>query len=135
MTSATVTAVLDRIVDESIAVLLLETEAGDEGEDNDEHGNDVDGIEYETLDGEDTEADSGGATEADDGEDATKRRQLELDLESLPEDGRHEGAVFEIVLEDGAVREMRYRPDEEADRRDRLQDRFDRLSDRLPDRD
>ncbi|UTF53622.1 DUF3006 family protein [Natronosalvus rutilus] len=113
MTTSTVTAVLDRIIDDSVAVVLLESEseAGDEGEgeyvdDDDEHG-----------------------------EDEIKRRQLELDLESLPEDGRHEGAVFEVVLGDGAVREMRYRPDEEADRRDRLRDRFDRLSDRLPDRD
>ncbi|WP_312909513.1 DUF3006 family protein [Natronosalvus caseinilyticus] len=133
MTTSTVTAVLDRIVDDSAAVVLLETAI--DGED-DEAGNDE---ANENSSGKEDEIDSGetGDGEADeaDTEDPVERQQLELDLESLPEDGRHEGAVFEVVLEDGAVREMRYRPDEEADRRDRLQDRFNRLSDRLPDRD
>lgn len=88
--SDTATAVLDRIVDGTTAVLLLE-----------EEGAVVD--------------------------------EYTLDVERLPDDGRHEGAVFTVTLEDETLREMEYRPDDERDRKASAQDRFDRLSERLPD--
>ena len=73
-----------------------------------------------------------------------------LDVESLPEDGRHEGAVFEVELADeaepeaeteaeernetgGDLLDATYRPSVEVDRRRRMADRFDRLSERLSD--
>ncbi|QSW99727.1 DUF3006 family protein [Haloterrigena alkaliphila] len=70
-----------------------------------------------------------------------------LDVDRLPEDGRHEGAVFDLELEDEGedgdeegdakesdpIRELTYRPSAERERRDDAQDRFDRLSERLPD--
>ena len=56
-----------------------------------------------------------------------------LDIERLPDDGRHEGAVFDVDLEDGTVLEMRYRPEAERTRRESTQERFDRLSERLSD--
>jgi len=57
--------------------------------------------------------------------------QCDLPADDLPEDGRHEGAVFEATVEDGTVTELQYRPGTEADRREAAQDRFDRLSKRL----
>jgi len=54
-----------------------------------------------------------------------------LDIDRVPEDGRHEGAVFDVELEDGTLREMRYRPEAERTRRESTQERFDRLSERL----
>ncbi|WP_440770221.1 DUF3006 family protein [Natronorubrum sp. DTA28] len=54
-------------------------------------------------------------------------------VESLPEDGRHEGAVFDIEFEDDELRELTYRPSVERERRESAQERFDRLSERLPD--
>ncbi|MFC4543326.1 DUF3006 domain-containing protein [Halosolutus amylolyticus] len=86
------TATLDRIVDETTAVLLLE----DEGSVVDERT---------------------------------------VDVERLPLDGRHDGAVFDVELADGSLRAVTHRPDAERDRRERLQDRFDRLSERPPDDD
>lgn len=82
------TATLDRIVDGTTAVLLLEAE-----------GTVVD--------------------------------ELTVDVERLPIEGRHEGAVFDVELEDGRIREATYRAAEERDRRERTQERFDRLSERL----
>ncbi|MBZ6496081.1 DUF3006 family protein [Natrinema longum] len=58
-----------------------------------------------------------------------------LALERLPEDGRHEGAVFETVTDAGTVRETTYRADIERERRESTRERFDRLSERLSDRD
>ena len=60
--------------------------------------------------------------------------QFDLAVEAIPEGGRHEGAVFDVVLEDGDVGDLDYRPDEERERRDAAQAKFDRLSERLPDR-
>ena len=82
-----------------------------------------------------------------------------LDVDRLPEDSRHEGAVFDLELEDEGedgdeerdvdqeevrdeeevgdeddpFRELTYRPSAERERRNDTQDRFDRLSERLPD--
>ncbi|WP_255169105.1 DUF3006 family protein [Natrononativus amylolyticus] len=52
-----------------------------------------------------------------------------VEVTALPEEGRHEGAVFDVDIEDGL--EATYRPDEERERRERAQERFDRLSRRL----
>ncbi|WP_247002138.1 DUF3006 domain-containing protein [Halosolutus gelatinilyticus] len=60
---------------------------------------------------------------------------LAVSVAALPEAGRHEGAVFAVSIEDGVLRELTYRPDEERGRRERAQERFDRLSRRLPDED
>lgn len=65
----------------------------------------------------------------DDGEVVDERT---LDVADLPADGRHEGAVFEVVLEDEGL-EATYRADEERARRERARKRFDRLSERLSD--
>ncbi|ELY40324.1 DUF3006 family protein [Natronorubrum tibetense] len=54
-------------------------------------------------------------------------------VESLPEDGQHEGAVFDVEFEDDELRELTYRPSVERERRESAQERFDRLSERLPD--
>ncbi|ELY47275.1 DUF3006 domain-containing protein [Natronorubrum sulfidifaciens] len=82
------TAVLDRIVDGTTAVLLCEA-------------------------------------------DGTVVDERTLPVERLPEEGRHEGAVFELELEDETVRTVTYRPAETADRRAAMQERFDRLANRL----
>lgn len=84
------TCVVDRIVDGSTAVLLLERD-----------GDVVD--------------------------------QLDVDAETLPEDGRHEGAAFDADVSDGSVVALEYRPERERERRERVQDTFDRLSERLGD--
>ncbi|MDF9746827.1 DUF3006 family protein [Natrinema salsiterrestre] len=55
-----------------------------------------------------------------------------VDVETLPEDGRHEGAVFEVIVEEGALLEASYRGAAERERRESAQERFDRLSERLP---
>ncbi|WP_340101171.1 DUF3006 domain-containing protein [Salinibaculum salinum] len=60
--------------------------------------------------------------------------QFDIGVELVPPDGQHEGAVFEITVDDDRV-EMRYQPEIEADRREAAQDRFDRLSKRLGDED
>ena len=56
-----------------------------------------------------------------------------LDVERLPEDGRHEGAVFDVELADDRLEAVTHRPSVERDRRTDAQDRFDRLSERLSD--
>lgn len=58
-----------------------------------------------------------------------------LGVESLPEEGRHEGAVFDVELEADELRGMTYRPSEERERRRDARERFDRLSERLSDSD
>lgn len=57
--------------------------------------------------------------------------ELAVDVERVPEDGRREGGVFELVVVDGELLEATYRPKETDDRRRVAQDRFDRLSERL----
>lgn len=61
--------------------------------------------------------------------------ELAVDVKRLPPDGRHDGAVFDVELEDGSLREATYRPHAERDRRERARERFDRLSERLSDDD
>lgn len=57
--------------------------------------------------------------------------QLNVGVETLPADGQHEGALFEIRVSDGTLVDLEYQPEREQNRRDRLQDKFDRLSNRL----
>lgn len=59
--------------------------------------------------------------------------QLDLPLADFPDAGQHEGAVFEIVLDDGEPSDLTYRPETERRRRDEVQDRLDRLSEPLGD--
>ncbi|WP_137288791.1 DUF3006 domain-containing protein [Natronorubrum halophilum] len=54
-----------------------------------------------------------------------------LAVEELPEEGRHGGAVFDVELENGALRGVTYRPSVTEERHRSAQDRFDRLSRRL----
>lgn len=120
--SRTVTAVVDRIVDGRTAVLLVETEHESESENANESESGSEENEGKPLERRDE-------TDADRPID-----QLDVDVEALPEDGRHEGAVFDVELENGGLVDATYRPEETRDRRERAQDRFDRLSERLPNR-
>jgi len=88
-TTRTYTAVVDRVVDGTTAVLLLER-------------------------------------------DDTTVEQLDVPAESLPESGRHEGAVFEVDVT-LSVDEYRHRSETETERRHAAQERLDRLSKRLDD--
>ena len=57
--------------------------------------------------------------------------QLHEPVKTLPADAQHEGAVFDVQVEDGEVVDLAYRPGEGRERRERAQERFDRLSKRL----
>ena len=59
--------------------------------------------------------------------------ELTVDVDRVPEDGRHDGAVFDVVVADGELLEASYRPEETDARRKAAQERFDRLSRRLGD--
>jgi hypothetical protein len=50
----------------------------------------------------------------------------------LPPDGRHQDAVLTVVVDDGALVDAEYRPEETTERRKKAQSRFDRLSRRPP---
>lgn len=52
--------------------------------------------------------------------------------ERLPESGRHQDAVFDVVFEDGDPVDFDYRPETTEERREGAQSRFDRLSRRAP---
>lgn len=66
-----------------------------------------------------------------DGEDSPDG--LEIDVDNIPDDAAHEGAVLAVTMSEEGVETIERRPDEEEDRRERAQDRFDRLSKRLGD--
>lgn len=57
------------------------------------------------------------------------------DLDRLPDDGRHEGAILFVSVDDGDLVTIEYDGETEQRRRERLQDRFDSLSERPPSRD
>ncbi|PGF14335.1 DUF3006 domain-containing protein [Natrinema sp. CBA1119] len=57
--------------------------------------------------------------------------QLDVDIETLPEEGQHEGALFTVRLEGGGLADLEYQPEREQKRRARLEAKFDRLSKRL----
>lgn len=56
-----------------------------------------------------------------------------IDVERVPEAGRHEGAVFRATVEDDTLADLTYRPDETTSRKQNAQDRLDRLSRPLSD--
>lgn len=56
-----------------------------------------------------------------------------VDVETLPEDGRHEGAVFDVTVDEDTLLEASYREAAERERRESARERFDRLSERLSD--
>ncbi|MCL9815715.1 DUF3006 domain-containing protein [Natronocalculus amylovorans] len=87
MTTHVYTGVVDRIVDDTTAVILLERNG-------------------------------------------TTIEQLDVPKETLPTDGQHEGAVFEITVR-FAIESMEYLPETEVDRKQAAQDRLDGLSKRL----
>lgn len=60
--------------------------------------------------------------------------ELVVTVDAVPEDGRHEGAVFEVTVDEGTLLDADYREDEERERRESTRERFDRLSERLSDR-
>jgi hypothetical protein len=55
-------------------------------------------------------------------------RRLVLPRSAVPPAGRHADAVFRVVLQDGRVIDLRYRPEESRERARHAQDRFDRLA-------
>jgi hypothetical protein len=57
--------------------------------------------------------------------------ELLLDRADVPDDGRHQDAVFEVRFDDGELVEVVYDPETSAERSTAAQDRFDRLSKRL----
>lgn len=56
-----------------------------------------------------------------------------VDVERVPEQGRHEGAVFRARIEDDDVVSLFYRSEGTERRAENAQARLDRLSERLPD--
>lgn len=61
--------------------------------------------------------------------------ELVVEERRLPDDGRHEGSVFDVEVEGGHLKRASYRPEETRRRRESVRERFDRLADRLPDED
>lgn len=55
-----------------------------------------------------------------------------VEREIIPEAGRHQDAVFKLLVESGNVTELTYKPVETKERKEAAQDRFDRLSQRPP---
>lgn len=53
----------------------------------------------------------------------------------LPEQGRHQDAVLAVVVQDGRLADVEYRPDETERRAESARERFDRLARRPPDED
>ena len=66
-------------------------------------------------------------------EDGQVVEEYTVDVETLPAEGRHEGAVFEMRVVDDSVDDLTYRSEETTERREAAQERFDRLSERLSD--
>lgn len=59
--------------------------------------------------------------------------QVMVERSDLPEDGRHQDAVFTIEVSDTELVAVEYEPDTTEDRQADAQERFDRLSERLDD--
>lgn len=64
-------------------------------------------------------------------EDDSVHEERNVPVVDLPEDGRHEGAVFELEVTEDSILEATYRPETERERRERMQNRFDDLSESL----
>ena len=58
--------------------------------------------------------------------------EVVVDEETLPADGRHSDAVFEITVRDGDVVAVVHDTEATDERQERAQDRFDNLSKRPP---
>ena len=58
---------------------------------------------------------------------------IAIPREQLPEEGRHQDAIFTVEIADGNVETLSYRPEETTERAEEAQSRFDRLSRRPPD--
>ena len=58
---------------------------------------------------------------------------IAIPREQLPEEGRHQGAIFAAEMKDREIETLSYRPEETAERTEETQSRFDRLSRRPPD--
>lgn len=71
--------------------------------------------------------------EISDGEDDT--RELVVEVDDLPADGRHPNAVFEIRVTDGELRDATYDRSRSESRREAAQERFDGLASRPADED
>lgn len=54
-----------------------------------------------------------------------------LDVERLPDAGRHADAVCSVTIVDGEVTEWSYQPEATESRQNQAQSRFDQLSERL----
>ena len=60
---------------------------------------------------------------------------IALSREQLPEEGRHQDAIFTVGMEGETVRTLSYRPEETREQAEQAQSRFDRLSQRPPESD
>lgn len=56
-----------------------------------------------------------------------------IDVERVPDPGRHEGAVFRATVADDSLLSLSYRSDETTARQEQAQDRLDQLSRPLSD--
>lgn len=56
-------------------------------------------------------------------------------LERIPSDGRHDGAVLRVTIDDDEISAITYDQEAEQARRERIQKRFDKLSKRPPNAD
>ena len=57
---------------------------------------------------------------------------IALPREQLPEDGRHQDALFAVEMEGETVQTISYCPEETRKQAEQAQSRFDRLSQRPP---
>ncbi|RZV06518.1 DUF3006 domain-containing protein [Natrinema hispanicum] len=60
--------------------------------------------------------------------------QVDVPVGRLPEPAQTDGGVLSVMLEDGDITSMEYRPDATRDRRESAQEKLDRLSEKLSDR-
>lgn len=60
--------------------------------------------------------------------------QLDVDVEQLPTEGQHEGAIFEVSVDDEQLCTSEYRPELTQSRKESAQDRLDSLSTKFSDR-
>jgi len=60
--------------------------------------------------------------------------QVDVPVGRLPEPAQTDGGVLSVMLEDGEITSMEYRPDATCDRRESAQEKLDRLSEKLSDR-
>jgi hypothetical protein len=60
---------------------------------------------------------------------------IALPREQLPEEGRHQDAIFWVEMEGEMVQTVSYRPEETVERAEQAQSRFDHLSQRSPESD